>query len=154
MLYIYGTCVGILVCLILCSFCICSYWLCCKPKVYIDPNNPERRLSRRPSRRATSLRATVWRSMRLESIVDASGERFTRKQSVREKRENEKNRNTKEYLDSKRPEYTPKIVRFSKEDYLSPRENILSTEGNIFEKNRNSHNPNVEVGIISNHPDE
>lgn len=82
LLYVYSTCLGIIICLLLCSCCVCSYYICCKPKVYDDPLVPGRRFSRRRSSKGTSLRASIRRSMRLESIVEASGQSFRRKSTM------------------------------------------------------------------------
>ena len=67
------TCVGLLICYLFCCLCYCSYYCCCKPKVYTDPNDPSRRFSRRRSSRGASFAAGMRRSMRLESIVSRSG---------------------------------------------------------------------------------
>lgn len=79
LLYVYSTCLGIIICLFLCSICVCSYYCCCKPKVYEDPTQPGRRFSRRRSSKGGGLRASMRRSLRLESIVQASGQSFKRK---------------------------------------------------------------------------
>lgn len=38
LLYVYATCIGIIICLFLCSICVGAYYCCCKPKVYADPS--------------------------------------------------------------------------------------------------------------------
>ena len=77
--YVYAVIFGVILLMIVCGVCVSSYFCCCKPKVYEDPEQPGRRFSRRRSSKGSSLRASLRRSMRLESIVEMSGQSFKRK---------------------------------------------------------------------------
>lgn len=80
--YVYAVIFGVVLCLLVCGVCVGSYYCCCKPKVYNDPDQPGRRFSRRRSSKGNSLRASIRRSMRLESIVEMSGQSFKRKSTM------------------------------------------------------------------------
>ena len=85
LLYIVGACIAILICLVICSICVCSYYCCCKPKVLVDEETG-RRFSRRKSSKGSSFRASMRRSMRLESFVDRSAQSFRRQSMSASKR--------------------------------------------------------------------
>lgn len=78
LLAIVGACIAVLICILVCGICICSYYCCCRPKVIEDPDNPGRRISIRRSTRGNSFRASMRRSMRLESFVNRSNQSFRR----------------------------------------------------------------------------